>query len=498
MKLNKVSRAVGIACAAMSATTAFALNASSFTAGTTSQIHISGASAQDNGILVFALRNCTQTAGVSSLHRYRISNNFVYFCTPIAALGQSQSQAAIYKYSVGGSGNGVAPINNSAALPFLDLTKIAGACTTNNVTNAAFNGTSYVDVQCTATAATTTLQTPVTTRIGLSDVEPPFFTTETGNLTADPISTLIFGVPVSTNVYRQLQSNQGLATGYCTNTGSFIGTATAGATQQWEYLVECMPSLSRAQIVSAFTAGQSWAGIGVSGVAGNIYVARRVNSSGTQKFFEALVTRSPNGGGDTLKSCIALTDPFLGADTGLESTENGDTANRCQTGPALATVFAGSGGGNVRTCLADHAAGGRGAIGVLTAEDIAPSGLNTWRFVKVNGGGAGDRGYAPRDADVASGEYTFWSVSSINYTSFVTGDTNYNNFLTKFKADFAIPTGIQITQPFGLSGNMANYSQLPDPKPARDFTGASGLNPWDRLVGGSTLNNCQQGKATNF
>lgn len=495
MKLSKLSRAIGVACVAMAGTSAFALNASGYVAANVSNIYVSGASAQDNGILVFALKNCV----AGSLHRYSISNNFVYYCTPTAGLGQTSplNQVAIHKYSVGGSGNGVAPVNNAAALPFLDLADIALSCASTLTTPNATFGTFAPYFAVTCTAASASLTSPVATRIGLSDVEPAFFTAQTGNLTFEPISTLIFGVPVSTNVYRALQGAQGLATGYCTNqVSTAAGTGTSPVAQNWEYNFECMPSLSRAQIVSAFVAGQSWGAIGVP-VSGPIYVARRVNSSGTQKTFEALVARSPNGGGAALKSCQTLTEPFLLSDNGVDNTETGDPASACTTTPV--TVFAGSGGGNVRQCLTDHAANGRGAIGILTAEDIAPSGANSWRFVKVNGGGAGDRGYAPRDADVASGEYTFWTVSSLNYVqSFLGSNTNYANFVAKFKADFADPTGIQIQQPFGLSGNMANYSQLPEPRPARDFTGASGVNPWDRLVGGTDLNNCQQGKATNF
>jgi hypothetical protein len=37
------------------------------------------------------------------------------------------TKLAVYKYSVGGSANGVTPINNASNLPFLDLTKM-GAC----------------------------------------------------------------------------------------------------------------------------------------------------------------------------------------------------------------------------------------------------------------------------------------------------------------------------------------------------------------------------------
>ena len=52
-------------------------NASEFS-GDTMNIRISGATAQDPGLLASTIRNCT----AGSMTRYSISNTFVYFCTP--------------------------------------------------------------------------------------------------------------------------------------------------------------------------------------------------------------------------------------------------------------------------------------------------------------------------------------------------------------------------------------------------------------------------------
>jgi hypothetical protein len=45
---------------------------------------------------------------------------------------------------------------------------------------------------------------------------------------------------------------------------------------------------------------------------------------------------------------------------------------------------------------------------------------------------------------------------------------------------------------------MANFIQtfIADPLQVRNFTGSNAVNPWDRLVGGTEVNNCSQGKAT--
>lgn len=493
MKLKKLSSAVGVACVAMTATSAFALPANLWGASgaTSANVYISGASAQDNGILTFALQECVS----GSLHRYAIANNFVYFCTPAATLNVNSTQVAIHKYSVGGSGNGVAPVRNGNSLPFLNLAAIAASCgaAASNITTAATFGTltqPYVNTVCGASSSVLATNSQVT-KLGLSDVEPAFFDTATSPaMTSEAIATLIFGVPVSRNVYQALQAQQGL-TGACTNTASSISS--------WEYSNDCMPSLSREQIVSAYTQPtQTWAGIGVN-FPGPIYVARRVDTSGTQKTFEALVARSPNGQAG-LKSCVANTDGFAIPDSGAVIL--GDPATACSSA-SPATVFAGSGGGDVRNCMIAHNAAGRGAIGILTAEDIASATTN-WRFVKVNGGTATNRGYAPTIADVAAGRYQFWTEPTLNYlpataTTAPYGSTTpvVTNFIARLKFQFADPVGLQIQQPFGPSGLMALWS-LQTSAPALDFTGVSGVNPWSRLVGGATLDNCQMGKAANF
>lgn len=498
MQVNKLSRAIGLACATMAAGSAFALPASSYSTSNTRDIYVSGATAQDNGILAFALQECTN----GSVHKYGISNNFVYLCTAgsnLTAAGLGQPQLAIYKYSVGGSGNGVGPVNNAATLPFLDLAKIATACAavaTNITTAAAFPGLTQTYVNTVCGASSSALTTARVTRLGLSDMEPAFFDTpaNTANLDSSPIATLIFGVPVSRNIYKALQAQQGLlANTFCDVVNT--GTVTAAPAGVWEHSYECMPSLTQAQLTSAYTqTPQTWAAIGVtSGLADDtIYVARRVDSSGTQKTFEALVARTPNGQGN-LKSCTTDVDLFVSPDSGNVTT--GDAATACTTAPA--TVFAGSGGGDVRACLIGHNANSRGAIGILTAEDVAPGNTASWRFVKVNGGTSTARGAAPTYGDIASGVYQYWTVASFNVPAATPALAGYTAFINRFKFQMADTVGLAINQPFGKSGLMAQW-ELQAGFPALDFSASSVVNPWGRKVGGTVLNNCQSGKAANF
>jgi len=487
MKLSRISLAMAAACGALASGPAFAITASNYTntgefTGDTLNIRVSGASAQDNGILGSALLFCN----AGTVHRYAISNDFVFYCTPNPSqitVPAGKTKLAIYKYSVGGSAFGVAPINSTSVsdgstlgsagnqLPFLDLTKLDASCTgTNATTTTPAFGTSlgtYTNVAC--ANASSALTTPATTYIGVSDVEPRFFSSATSNLTTDASYALIFGVPVSINVRNALQTQQGLA----------LGDDSEAA----------VPTLTSAQLVSAYTqVGQTWNGIGVN-FPGTIYVARRVDSSGTQKTFESLIARTPNGQ-PGLKSCAVGTDLFVAPDSVNTTTGDSDTVCALATPPTVAAL---SGGGNVRTCLVNHNAAGRGAIGILTTED--KPGAANWRFVKVDG-------ITPNQAQTASGRYRHYVTSAVNQRAGATLATQsalgYSAVVSRLKADFANPVVIKAIngadQTFGTAGLMA-LLDLQAPGTTPDYTGASQVIPWTKLVGGSTLDNCQAPKA---
>jgi len=499
MKLRQIAMAAAACCGALASLPSFAITANNYTntdetSGDTLNIRISGASAQDNGILGSALSLCT----AGSVHRYAISNNVVFYCTPDIGTNPGQitvpagkTKLAIYKYSVGGSYYGVGPVNSNTAssgaaltatgnqLPFLDLAKIASVGTTGtNATTASSFSTSlssYVNVPL--ANGSTALTTAATTYIGLSDVEPAFFTNATANLTANSVYALIFGVPVTLNIRNALQAQQGLTVGSDTEAN--------------------MPSLSSAQLTSAYTQlGQTWAGIGVTSGLGDdqIYVARRVDSSGTQKTFEALIARTPNGQGG-LKSCVPTNvQPFLAPDSGNTGLNTGDASATC--GNAVApTVFSGSGGGDVRNCLIAHNGAGRGAIGILTAEDKA--GTANWRFVKVDG-------VAPNQAQAAAGKYRHYVESFLNTRTsgaFATASAlGYSAFVSRLSTDLADPAIIKAIngadQPFGASGLMALYTRQAS-APALDFAGTTSVLPWTK-VSGADVNNCQAPYAAGF
>lgn len=509
MKMTHLSFAVAAACGVMSLP-AQALTANQYTnasefVGTTTNIRVSGATAQDPGFEAAAVRFCA----AGTMHRYAISNTFVYFCTAAAGTPTRSGapQIAFHKYSVGGSGSGVGFVNNATPIAFIDLAKVAASCTGANATTSIVDRdtagplSSFVNVEC--AGSTTIYTTNAVSYVGISDVEPAFFGPAAGtydNLQAESLATVIFGVPVTRNIFEAMQRQQGLATlaqQTAANAGGAISPAAAcGATNLVGLLGEaCMPSLTQAQITTMYTqAGQTWAGLGItSGLTDDtIYVSRRADTSGTQKSYEAVIAKTVNGtaGG---KSCAEDTDIFVSGTFVLNNTV-ADAV--CNVAAPADTTFNNSGSGQVIRCMDGLQSRNLGAIGVLSTE-FKQTAAGRIRFTKV-------AGLAPTHANVASGAYQYYVDASLNTRISATLPTasapGYAAFLTLLKNSFANPSTIDIInagdQTFGPSGLMA-LDVLADPVPAADYSGSTARNPWSRLVGG-TLNNCQSGKAAAF
>lgn len=495
MKLTRISMAVASLCA-VSATPSFALTANQYTntsefVGDTMNIRASGATAVDPGFFAAALRLCKTPASVGgsaadTIHRYQISNSSVLFCNIDATKLTPRTGAtklAVYKYSQGGSGGGVQNVNNATSIPFIDLSKLTANCASATVTAAQdLDGTSplpaFVDTSCTGAFNNTSNTSNAVSYIGISDVEPQFFGNSSGfnNLKSEALVSVIFGVPVTKNIYEILQTQQGKTVG--------------------GLLEADMPSLSQAQLTSLYTQeGQTWSGItgADTGLADDtVYVARRVSTSGTQKSFEAVVAKTPNTTIGAARQCYSGTDVFVSGPNAADNT----AANTLCDGSNL--VVNNSGSGQVLACMNKHQTGDRAAVGVLSTEykQVAAGSI---RFVKING-------VAPTYKGVASGQYTQYTDVSLNTRIGSTLPTasalGYANYLTVFKNGFAAPSTVEVingsNQTFGPSGLVALDALVTPTVPVADYAGTTARNPWSRLVGGSDLNNCQSGKAAAF
>ena len=130
MKRNLLSLAVATALAA-TAGSALALDQAT-TAGIAAaqQIRMSGATAQDNGIVAFMRRACQ----AGTLDSYNVTNNVVFSCFFTAA----GKNLTVSKESNGGSANGIGPVRDqTSALTFINVGNIStSTCATSSVVSA--------------------------------------------------------------------------------------------------------------------------------------------------------------------------------------------------------------------------------------------------------------------------------------------------------------------------------------------------------------------------
>ncbi len=395
MKLRKLHVAVAMALGAGISGHASALSLPVNTANTL-EVRVSGASAQDTGVFNMMRRICsngtldvyTNQTNTSASYPF-VGNQALYLCTNntntsfgITGLGTAFSNVALYKSSVGGSGTGVQPVNNSVATAFLIGTNtatalgcsntaspISVAATTDTSSNTVL-GSARVFLNCSATQN-------VVPDAGFSDVEPPLFDSNpanTNNLAVNSANGVIFGIPVTLNLYRALQTAQGLTT---------------------DDDASHMPSLSKLQIAGVLNGAiTSWANLetptgGSLGLSDNtVYLARRVDTSGTQKFAGIYFLNNP---------CYAGSDFVISTPA--------TTSCTAPTG----TVFLGSGSSDVKNCLNALNTGGRAGLGLLSTE-FPPKSTDGYRFVKVNG-------KAPSLVNAANALYDYVAEQTIQWRS---------------------------------------------------------------------------------
>lgn len=449
MKLSKISMGI-VALCGLAAVPAFAITADQYSAAAAMEIYMSGATAQDAGVQSAVTALCTP----GTLHKYTATNQFAYLCTANPAkitLGGGRTQLAVFKNSVGGSGQGVAPVNNGTLLAYLEPSLI-------NVANCAtFQGAGAgpTEVACAAGAVGGATHA---SQIGISDLEPSFFGAATGTydqLNAAPLATVIFGVPVTQVAYAALQTAQ-TTTGVPTLTSAQITTLYTKEPTFWSSVVPGM-------VIPGTTAGTD----------DFAFVARRVDSSGTQKTFEAVIARTVNGNAGG-KSCYSKLPIFV---TGAVALDNTAAIAACD---GTAVAVNNSGTGQVQACLDTHNTGGRGAIGVLTTEQV---GTGNYKHVRVNG-------VLPNYTNVKSGAYTNYGDSSLNTRKAPNApDADHAAFLTGFKSNFAVsPT---LHSDFGLTTTDNGKAGLIT---LNSVTGQSGGNPWVRLDSDGIVDNCVPGK----
>jgi hypothetical protein len=471
-------------------------------------VYVGGATATDNTLenTALAITGGYCVAGTIDIYRTATNNNErVVFCTVnstrVTGFPAGGSKVAFFKESRGGSSNGVTPLiavasGQAHSLQWLDLDQLRNAAPGNGCTSASVAATATLNGYTNWTNCNNLL-TPADTAgsagaagryditAGISDVEPrlAFPAPSAANiakLDVKPGLGVVFGVPVTKNLYRALQVAQGK-------------TADDSPAN--------IPTLTRSQIRGLYTGNViDWAsitsptGTALPSVAGvtppaqtDVFVCRRVGESGTQASFETYWLHQRCEGGTPL---------FLTPDDG--STIN-DTV-WVPANPANGFVNAGPSSGNVRSCLQIMNNANVWAVGVLSTE-VSATNLSDagdgFRFAAVDGA-------APTLQNTANGAYDFFTEDTLqivkagNTGALPAGDlrltlVNYIRNNIGLPALLAQVNSSFQNRPWGDGGNLSvpnGTTIVPAASPAT-VTGlrTSPVNTQSRSTLGTT-NNC--------
>ena len=512
LALKTLTAAMAAALAASPAANAITLSGYSEGDANTVTLRIGGSSAHDKGLL--SLMRLTAAGGAeicqeNTLHHYKVgSNDNIYACTAGAQSGVAGSKLVVIKKSSGGSGTGVATVVKSGTVNLDDGTTVnstyldpsnatlqagTGFTTTSKAAEGALSA--YTELSIGSSAGLTAAST---TDVGISDAEPAVSrrlfnpdlkATELNAMAVKGISGVIFGVPVTRNVYQRLQALQFPTTSKCNPAGTGYGSITAAVdASNAANSEECMPSLTRDQVQGLYIGAIDWSSIAsanagssanlteVSGTgttlnSSTVYLERRVSSSGTQRSYDIY---------------------FLG-----QGCLSGAPTFRTAAGEP-GVVVENSSGSTIPANLNSHNTAGRGAIGVLTSES-KPALADGWRFVKLNG-------YAPTVLNVVKGTYDLFYESTLQYRNTTvnglsslaagTNGANEKKLADAIATNLGKPSVVSFLntsfdQFFGRAGLVANAVSQAASAPVPPFTtGAAGsgvaTDVYDKPVATST------------
>jgi hypothetical protein len=497
--------AAALAAGAVSVAHAAAANITSYesnqTKGLNVNVYISGSTAVDNtlkSIITGSLGICQSGTATEYEDNGDVLNSsgaaiggaieYLYYCQAGSASGvASNLYLAIFKESTAGSINGAQPLitvakGGSSALTFLNPTGPDVQ-----------NGTCYASTpSCTASDF---LQN-VTPTGGVADVEAALLRTVPGGapLAASDITTylagapgydIVWGVPVSKNLYYALQTAEGLAS----QCGGNYDSPT------------CAPSLSKEQVAGLYDRDiSSWTSLGLNNSVNNtVNICRRDVGSGTEASFEYFF----------LGARCSSSSESMATQDGSTVIEQASTGNilRClrafDQGDVNVTPYNSDFG---TTYTAFTPAGGQWAIGI-TSSELTPTQLasysDTLRMIAVDG-------VLPTLENVVNGYDPFWGTDSWYHipagdvgASAGSSNTNLSNAYAVFSAlqgFIGHPTPTSAADagyvnvwgnggdlgPASLFASSSTYSTYPANSTAVE---TSPVNLWTKASSGS-VNNC--------
>ncbi|MEO1204345.1 MAG: substrate-binding domain-containing protein, partial [Pseudomonadota bacterium] len=392
------------------------------------------------------------------------NDQFLIACT---ASSQAQVPAPIQgqavliaKESNGGSNNGTRNVARSTPLLFLNPT--APSCDAPIAATVGAGEQAYqIHGNCSGNIS-------VVPDAGVADVEAALFNTTTAAdiaaLNPQALFQIVFAPAVSENLYRAMQTSQGLTT----------DDAEAN-----------VPNITRAQLHrifsgEAFTWDEFTNPDGSAFLAGeDVIVCGRGEDSGTQASFASFVLNERCNG--TVPVFVAPDDPACllgGCDWGTPFEDD--------------FIFRGDGSGDVRACLNFHNGNGTYAIGVLSTNTTIGTAGRAIRFVGVDGA-------APTLNQVANGGYQFVTENVLNIrgsgpaggagslVTYITSNIGQPDVIAALNLTARNPGGDH-----GILGrpNGSNILENPTPVSEADMR----ANPVSSYTRGG--NNCQPQSAT--
>ena len=419
MKLTHLAAAV---CATFSCGLAAAVTPHNTLPVSGTEMYFSGSTASDPLFKAFMAKNCD--AGTLDAYRADTSlgnTQYLYVCSSAGGFGGSGPKGYIIVHKSGtSSSDGVVPVANQTSIAYLSQTDAANAYTAGKFTTQTVvpaNGTlgAYNSFQSgVGTIADTSTSVP---DVGVSDVEPKFFTTTAtySKLTSVNDYLLIFGVMATTTLRNDLQSLQGLTPG--------------------SDAIANIPSLTKADL-SAILTGKISNLAAFGGASAAINIGRRSNGSGTTKTFDIAFTNNACGGAVALKAALSTAGSTVCTATGPSVVQMGTSED-------------------MEACLNNWNAAGVAAIGEIST-DYQPAPTDGWRFIKLDG-------YAPEQINAAEGRYTLWAEGTLNTNTANAPSGAKANVLASLIAEAGNPTTLSalnsgLTQP--IEGYNAGFLVL--------------------------------------
>lgn len=496
------------------------------TAVDTSITNIMAGNGSNLGLCLATTSNGTTISTLSVYYNSTTINNFtqrLFLCyANPTTTGLSSSQVlAVYKESTVGSANGVQPLLNIASgtestLNFISASGLesggsSGGCTTNGLNAASSPVIPYNEYwNCPNNNTTVTTNNNQGVTGGIADVEARMLLTPSGetinanqvqsDLTSAPGLDVVWGVPVTKNVYYALQHAEGIVPSAACPANATSGTSSnPGPTGN--DAPSCAPSLSK-QIVAELYSGSipDWSYLqGVDGQplsnpqAGgdtNVYVCRRDIGSGTEASYEAYFLGARCG-----KSTLAMASehtPYVWANP--------------STGSVLTCMQAFYSGDITLTQYYSPFAtkaepGGQWAIGIASTE-LTPAKLSSandsFRMVAVDG-------VLPTLANTINGFWPYFSTDATYTINSNLAGANYPNtesvtIFNEIQHLLGHPTFTQANDetyanmPWGTGGDLAPASLFATTnQPTLPATTASALaNPVNAMtkLGSTGIDNC--------